>query len=62
MRMPLLLRIVGVASAIALLASPPWAQQTAPAKTAAPAASSQQTLDQLLAPIALYPDALPRSC
>jgi hypothetical protein len=41
-------------------ASPPTSQSPAPAAAAAPGAKtfSQQELDQLLAPIALYPDAL----
>jgi uncharacterized membrane protein YgcG len=52
-----------LAVAMLVAASPGWAQQTsappAPAATSAPAKTfSQQDLDQILAPIALYPDAL----
>ena len=56
------LRFCVLAAAMLLVALPGWAQQTAapvPAATSAPAKTfSQQELDQILAPIALYPDAL----
>jgi len=53
-----LVRWVVVAMGVALVAAavPAWAQQPAPAKSSAPA--TQEELDKLLAPIALYPDAL----
>jgi uncharacterized membrane protein YgcG len=56
-------RICLFAAAILLAVSPGWAETTStapiPAATSAPAKTfSQQELDQLLAPIALYPDAL----
>jgi hypothetical protein len=52
-----------LAIALLLTASPGWAQETpaspGPATTSAPAKTfTQQDLDQILAPIALYPDAL----
>jgi hypothetical protein len=56
------IRVFSLAALLAM--SPVFAQQPAPAGAApaAPAAGaktfSQQDLDQLLAPIALYPDAL----
>jgi len=61
-RMPSKYRVITVALLVGLM--PAWAQQppppaTASASAAAPAASvSQEELDKLLAPIALYPDAL----
>jgi uncharacterized membrane protein YgcG len=52
-------------AALLLVLAPAWAQQAPPPATASPASAaapaaavSQQELDQLLAPIALYPDAL----
>jgi hypothetical protein len=54
-------RVAAVAIAWVVAATPVTAQQspsTAPAGGAASTATSQQTLDQLLAPIALYPDKL----
>jgi len=52
-----------LAAALLLAASTGWAQQTpaSPAPATVPAATktfTQQELDQILAPIALYPDAL----
>jgi len=60
---PMCLRFCVLAAAMLLAASPGWTQETAAppvsAATAAPAKTfSQQELDQILAPIALYPDAL----
>jgi hypothetical protein len=43
--------------ALLVASMPAWTQSTQPASAASPA-TSQQQLDQLLAPIALYPDAL----
>jgi uncharacterized membrane protein YgcG len=52
-------RIVAITLALAIAAWPGLAQQSAPAQPASTGApASQQELDQLLAPIALYPDAL----
>jgi hypothetical protein len=60
------IRNLAAASVCVALAFPAWAQAPAPAPAAAqaPAAApgakafSQEELDQLVAPVALYPDAL----
>ena len=56
MPMPRLLRIPACALCMLLGVAPAWAQSQPSASTGG--AASQQQLDQLLAPIALYPDAL----
>ena len=50
-------RIAAVAIALLVAAPPGWTQSAQPA-SASSAGTSQQQLDQLLAPIALYPDSL----
>ena len=50
--------LVAIAVALLLIATPAWGQHYQAGEVAPSASSSQQELDQLLAPIALYPDAL----
>ena len=50
--------IVAVIVALLVGAAPGWAQQSAGSSATATAPTSQQELDSLLAPIALYPDSL----
>jgi uncharacterized protein DUF3300 len=51
-------RLLAVGIACLLGVMPGWAQQQPASTTATTAGTSQQELDQLLAPIALYPDSL----
>jgi len=58
MRKPFPLRVVPLALALLIGAMPAFPQQAAPAAATTSAPATQEELDKLLAPIALYPDAL----
>jgi len=51
-------RILAIAAIVLASIASAWAQQSPPPVSSTPAAVSQEELDKLLAPIALYPDAL----